>query len=366
MNTLKSLLNQLCGADDKIRGDIESQLNEHFLDPFYVSRSASLPENDVLKTEARIISDAFEAVTNGMYDAETLSELKKISATSFFIDWKHLTEALYFLYRENFTKADEVFKKISHDSIPHLLAPVFYQIISRNKPSLFRELTKEEKLHINSVIRENLSIKSSLDQVENSLKSGEEEQFLDYITLLLTDLYPKNQNLAKRLAAWALKQYSVYDMSPSIFLENLKLIFGETESYRLTAIAFKDEDPELSLVFFVKTALQLIRSSMPEKELIEAYIDIITDMLAEVEKEKSYEAEEEDDEMSEKIRNILTVLEREISLHYPGFLDGKTISVLAEEKLKNTKHSSDIKNPVTAQKKISGNSRKPVQLELFF
>ncbi len=145
MNTVKSLLNQLYGTSDEVRRDIESQLKQHFIDPFYVSRSKSLPDNDIMKIDARIVSDAFEAVTNGMYDDDLLKELSSISENSFFADWRYLTESLFNLYTEDFTKAGEHFRKIAEDSIPYLTAPVFYKIISKEKISSIAGLSNTEK-----------------------------------------------------------------------------------------------------------------------------------------------------------------------------------------------------------------------------
>ena len=325
MNTVKSLLSQLCGTTDDVRKDIESQLKKHFVDPFYISRSKSLPENDVMKTDARIVSDAFEAVTNGMYDEEVLNELKKLSDNSFFTDWKYLTESLYYLYTEDFTKAGESFSRIEEDSVPYLTAPVFYRIISREKISSINGLSETEKQFINNIIKDSITVKTSLDQLESNLKAGREERFTDNITLLLSDLYSKDRVLSKKLAAWGLKQLSQNDMSPAMLLENLKLIFGESESFRLTAVSFKDEDPELSLLFFTRSALVLIRNSSADKVQIEAYTDIITDLIIEIEKEKTaYDAGEKTDpdfsydyEMTDRINNILTVLEKEISAAFP-------------------------------------------------
>ena len=393
MNTVKSLLNQLCGTTDDVRRKIESQLNKHFVDPFYVSRSQTLPENDILKIDARIISDAFEAVTNGMYDEAVLSELSEVNNDSFFADWKFLTESLYYLYTENFLKADEVFRKIREDSIPSLVSPVFYKIISKDKITSITGLSEAEKYFINNIIKDSISTKTSLEQIEENLKAEQEDRFIDNLTLLLSDLYVKDQNISKKLAAWGLKQLSVFDMSPSMFLENLKLIFGEYESYRLTALSFRDEDPELSLVFFIKAALIQIRNNSAEPFQIEAYSEIIGELLIEIEKTES--DSENDDEMTEQINNILTVLEREIKLHYPGLLGdgsirenifkssseyaGAQIAAFSEisshidentekEKIisiQTAEKNTDNKNPASTGKKAekAGN---PVQLELFF
>ena len=393
MNTVKSLLSQLCGTTDDVRRDIESQLKKHFIDPFYVSRSNSLPDNDVMKKDAQIVSDAFEAVTNGMYDEDVLQQLSSISDNSFFTDWKHLTESLYYLYKENFKKSDENFSKIKEDSIPYLISPVFYRIISREKISSINGLSDTEKQFINNIIKDSITVKTSLDQIETNLKTGKEERFTDNITLLLSDLCSKDRDLSKKLAAWGLKQLSQNDMSPAILLENLKLIFGESESFRLTAVSFRDEDPELSLVFFTKALLVLLRNNSAEQNQVEAYIEIITDLLVEIER-TAYEAEGEpdsgnatDDEMADQINNILIVLEKEISLLFPHILEDGDIrnrvldktsrnnppenekedisSYIKKTSVHTSAENSDNKIPAASHKKRE-KTEKPVQLELFF
>ena len=344
-----------------------------------------------MKVDARIVSDAFEAVTNGMYDDDVLKELSKVSESSFFADWKYLTESLYSFYNEDFIKAGEHFRKIAEDSIPYLTAPVFYKIISKEKISTISGLSNTENHFINNIIKDNIAVKSSLNQIETNLKSGQEDRFTDNITLLLSDICAKDRQLSKKLAAWGLKQLSLNDMSPSLLLENLKLIFGESESFRLTAVAFKDEDPELSLLFFIKSALIQIRNKSADKMQIESYIDIFRDLLIEIKHDKIDAEEDSDDEMTEQLNNILTVIEREINILYPELLSGSIKQEVLNQHNSEPQHqktgtdtASEIKNKAekiisvqpadknTDNKKPAPSSKtdkdaeNPVQLELFF
>ncbi len=184
-------------------------------------------------------------------------------------------------------------------------------------------------------------------------------------------------------------------MSPSLLLDNLKLIFGESESFRLTAVAFKDEDPELSLIFFTKSALIQIRNNSADKMQIEAYIDIFMDLIVEIEQDKAEDSEDtdSDDEMAQQIKNILTVVEKEINLLYPEFLKGSirenalnqfnskpdSVSQNAgdniasdlkkmSEKLNSIQpadKNTDNKKPAPSSK-TDKDAENPVQLELFF
>ena len=177
-------------------------------------------------------------------------------------------------------------------------------------------------------------------------------------------------------------------MSPSLLLENLKHIFGESETYRLTAVSFREDDPELSLLFFTKSLLIQIRNSSAEQLHVEAYIEILSEILTEIENEKNASSGAEDDsedEMAEQISNILTVLEREINLHYPSILSGSTIKELSGESpvsndicgidsisgkkssnIQPETENTDNKNPAAILSRKGKKAVNPVQLELFF
>ncbi len=365
MNTIKSLLGQLGGLKAEARKDIENQLKTFFTDPFYIGNSESLSEYDPLKIEARIVSDAFEAVTNGMYNDETASLLEKIGPDSYFADWRYLTESLFHIYKNSFREAEEAIALIREDSVPALIVPVLRILSDRDFSKSVKSLSEAELSLVKDIARENLNLGENIKEALNNLEKRDEHGFTDIITLIITDTLPRDSETSATLAVWALRQFFAYDMSPEVFIENIRLVFGETETFRISALSLIDEDPELSLMFWLKTLISLLKKSGSDRVTVEAYIEIIDMMRKKVESENTFDAD-----LSAQIENLYFVLNRELELRYQNIRVCESSSSLAEKEYGKAASDSPDKDKIVCKK--AGNSlrekkgsKKPVQLELF-
>ena len=99
-STLKKFLASSPGSFEYIT--LRSELKYHFIDPGILEKS-DLASND-LKEEARTILDAFEAITNGMYNPEVLSSMTSLSDNSLLVFWRELILAIKAFYEKNYIK----------------------------------------------------------------------------------------------------------------------------------------------------------------------------------------------------------------------------------------------------------------------
>ncbi len=359
MNEIKPLLNQLGNSKTEKEINIESQLKKYYIDPFYISNSNSLNDKNYLKIEARIVSDAFEAVTNGMHSNETISQLGKIEDSSFFSDWKYLTESLYYIYTNSFENAEIALKKIQENSVPSLLLPVIKAIMQANQD--ISACSETGISFIREILNENIILRENINNAALYLQNREEHYFIDTVTLIMTDTFSKKDYISKNVAIWAIKQLFSFDISPELLIENMKLIFGEAETLRLSAVAFIEEDQELSLLFWMKALLSLLKKNCIDKVTIEAYIEIIEELSKKI---SNYDI---DSVILKQIQNLFVALNSEFKLKYQGTFILKNIQNIVE----NEKDNPVLGLPITASSLINNkkadilNNKKSVQLELF-
>ncbi len=367
MNTIKSILSQLGGSRSETRKDFENLLNNYFIDPFYISRTDALKDNDILKFEAQIVSDAFEAVTNGMHDEEIMSHLSKIRPDSFFSDWRYLTEALYDIYRNSPEEASIAADMINPGSIPALLSPILQSLIDRSGFDSKDGFTEVERSLLREIDRENHNFTLNLNMCISNLENGEEDSFIDSVTLIITDIFPKDPKAAENIAVWALKQLFSHDMSPELLIENIKLVFGETDSLRLSALALMEEDRELSLLFWIKTAVSLLRKNCAEPVTISAYLEIIEDLKLSCADSRERAESPDDALIAEQIENLFVVLDRELEIKFPKLSSGtkKPAATAAAGRAAATGASGNRTNPAVKKSAHGKKQLQPLQLELF-
>lgn len=324
MSTVKSLLNRLCGSAADSRAEIEKELENYFIDPFYVANSDYLPDSDPLKHEARIVSDAFEAVTNGMYDEGVISALENVSDNSIFTGWRYLTEAVYHIYEKNSKAALLAAGKIAPEAIPSLLKPVISAILSEKclaDINCEENFSEAELSLIRDITKENIKVRDNINRALVYLGNRNEEDFIDTATLIITDLFSHSRASAEKAAVWALKQLFMTEMSHELFMENITLIFGEPVSFRICALALMEEDPELSTVFWLKTAVSETKRNGADRETIEAYLEIIRDLLPLLKHGDSDSAGDEDFFVARQIRALSEILEKELAAAFPGLAE---------------------------------------------
>ena len=78
---------------------LKNELRKKLTDLSSLERSNMV--NDELREEARTVSDAFEAITNGMYNPKVFSDMKTIKDNSLLAFWRELIYAIKAFYEKD-------------------------------------------------------------------------------------------------------------------------------------------------------------------------------------------------------------------------------------------------------------------------
>jgi len=94
---------------------LRSEIKKHLTNPGMFEKSKLV--NNELKDEARIIMDAFEAITNGMQNPDVFSSVEAISKDSLLYLWKELIYAIKAFYEKNYEEMQSRLRNIDSDSL---------------------------------------------------------------------------------------------------------------------------------------------------------------------------------------------------------------------------------------------------------
>jgi hypothetical protein len=266
-----------------IRQGRRNELAPLLFDPSAIEKSERIPDGDQIKIEARIISDALESVTNGMYNPEAVTELLSIGDASPLASWKALCLSISAFYNGN---RDEALSQLSHiddESPASALIPVITQLCEK-KEGREGALSPKSKSLFHQVTEDRSFITSAQNQLKEYLEGEMEELFVETAILLIRDLKGDYPKAARSLAMWITKTASAYGFSPEIIVSNLKLIFGPAEGSRLCALALQDEEPEISLLFWIRTLISRLKQRDIEEAETAAFREIIAEAAMRVEK----------------------------------------------------------------------------------
>lgn len=237
----------------------------------------SLEQSDLvsqeLREETRTISDAFEAITNGMYNPEVFSNMSDIPDNSLLDYWRELIYAIKAFYEKDYGEMENRLNKIKHNSPLILFKSLLYHLTGK---SLIKNTNTRQKAFIDSIIKDRSFIRSVIEQIVESLEYDMEALFLETTALLLQDLKRNYKEIAERFAIWGIETASGYKYSPTNLIETCKKLFGSTEAYRLVAIALSNEEPDISLLFWIQSLISRLKSVDVTIHETAAYLTIIS------------------------------------------------------------------------------------------
>jgi hypothetical protein len=241
-------------------------------DPAAIERAEQIPDGERIKIEARILSDAFETVTNGMYNPEALSALKEIDSASPFYGWKELTLSIADFYNGHHADSLKRVQKIPEQSPAASLIPLLRLLCDCGSEG---ELSGSGKKLYKLITEDRSFFTSAQIQLQDCLEADMEDLFIETALLLIRDLKSGQPEAAGKIALWVIKSASLYAYAPELIVSNIKLIFGEAEGSRLCALALQEEEPEISLLFWIRSFLARLKQKDLVQEEKEAYLDII-------------------------------------------------------------------------------------------
>ncbi len=267
--SLKNFLSSSPGSSEYIT--LKNELKRKLTDLGSLEQSDLVTEE--LREEARTISDAFEAITNGMYNPEAFSNMTAIPDNSLFDFWRELIFAIKAFYEKDYAEMENRLEKIEPASPLSLFKSLLHHLTGK---SPIEHTNSRQKAFIDNIIRDRSFIRSVVEQIVESLEYEMEDLFLETTDLLLKDLNRNYKETAGRFAIWSIETASRYKYSPTNLITSCRKLFGNTEAYRLIAIALSDEEPDISLLFWIQSLISRLKSVDIAIHETAAYLTIIS------------------------------------------------------------------------------------------
>ncbi len=287
--------------------DVREALVREINDPGVLDRSSILSDSSPLKKEAQIIIDAFEAVTNGMENPGAMEDLDSIDSRSPLFSWKCLTLAIDRFYRQDYAEMQDFLSKVEEISPAKQIEPVLLHL---SGIEIIENPRRNQLRLIKSVQKDRSLFKDASRQIADAIEADSEDLFAETILLVARELKIKYPVEARRLALWSIKEAATREFSQGLFLKGYKLIFGNAEALRLFAIALKETEPDIAVLFWLQSLIERIKNAdITEKETA-AYISIIN---SELEKTESV-----DNDFLNGITSLTAKLRQDISLFFPS------------------------------------------------
>jgi len=227
----------------------------HLIHPKLILESPLLTDAHVWRKEGLLVSDAFEAVTNGMEEPGVLEALDELEPDSPFQDWRHLILALHFFY-EGLDEAVVVhLNQIPANSPVQTLVNTLLGILQENAE---RGTTAQRRLS-ELVAQPDPLVQLWVQDVAEGLETGDENLFWEALTDWLEHMASTAPERAKSAVLWAWNQLEWREFDEAVLLALGTSLWGKAESYRLAALGTLPWDPEGAALLWVRFLLTAVR-----------------------------------------------------------------------------------------------------------
>jgi len=270
--------------------------------------------SDQLHSQSIIIWDAFESVTNGMYDPGLLEQLESIPSSSPFYPWKLLIHSILAFYQDDHENIEILLGDIPDDTPASRMVPVIRSLCKTEDPGINNPAV--ESFH-RLIAGDHTFIRSAAAQLKDCLEIDHAEAFIESVLLIIRDLVPDNPVAARRLGLWGMKTARSRGYVISEYLRMLEEIFGRGESLRLTALALQSEDPDIAVLFWLKYLVYQLDRGAGSIDLLCALRSILSDAASEI--FKVYDSAElhSDIEYCRSLESLILKAREEVSRHLP-------------------------------------------------
>jgi len=225
-----------------------------------------LTDSHPWRQEALLVSDAFEAVTNGMEEPGLLEALEELSPDSPFRAWKHLILAIHFFYEHLDEAVVAHLSRIPTDSPVQSLVHALELALRRRD----RASSEAHKL-ANLLAQPDPLVGQWVQDVAEGLETEDEPLFWAALTDWLEPMNQGTPDRAKAAVLWAWNQLEWRDFDEAVLLDLASSLWGRAESYRLAALGTLPWDAEGAALLWFRFLLTATREGqMPEESLREA------------------------------------------------------------------------------------------------
>lgn len=271
-----------------------------------------LPEE--IAKESIIVSDALESVTNGMYNPEILNRLQEIDSASPFYPWRSAVMAILAFYQSDRDNMLQLLEQIPDSTPPAGLKPV---LLNLSRIDTDTQLGAAAKRLVDEVREDRVFLLSAIEQLEEYLESCIEEAFSETAMLLVQDLLSSYPQAARRLALWSMHTAAEQEFDLSFYLSRFKVMFGEVEGLRLTALALQSAEPDISLLFWLRYSIGHLASGLVDQSELAALLSLIADIVNRFQSDGTYTQLVENEEYSRGLGSLVRKLYDEVRRHLP-------------------------------------------------
>lgn len=245
------------------------------------------------------VSDAFEAVTNGMHNPEALEQLYAEGTDS--AEWVNMIHAIKAFYSQDFDAMDRLLQTVPQASKAAALKNVLYHMSGRSRSE--EQLSYHEKKLSKRVTEDSRFLSSAIEQLKESIEYGE-ELFTETVSLLIKEV-KKSPEAAERLTLWSFRICIENGFDDEALADNIMMLFGQAEGLRLIALSLIETEPESALICFTRSLIKKLVDRNILTDETTAYLKIIGALIS---------ACRDDDPVLLDLSEMLTMLESEIAI----------------------------------------------------
>lgn len=252
---LDQALRQALGTSQPaLRRQALDQAARHLIHPRLILESPLLTDSHPWRHEALAVSDAFEAVTNGMEDPSVFEALEGLDPGSPFQPWKHLVLALHFYYAGLDEAVAAHLVRIPGHSPVAALARVVSSLIQGRAP-----LPGALAALANEVAKPDPEVQQWIQDVAEGLETDDEPLFYGALADWLETVAPVRPDRAQAAVVWAWNQLEWRDFDEATLLDLAESLWGRPESYRLAALGTVSWDAEGAALLWLRFLLSGVR-----------------------------------------------------------------------------------------------------------
>ena len=266
---LDQALRQALGTSQPaLRQQALDRAASHLIHPRLLLESPLLADSHPWRREALAVSDAFEAVTNGMEQPGVFEALEDLADGSPFLPWKHLILALHFFYEGLDEGVRAHLAKVPSESPLKALATVLETILT-GRPhsggmSGLRALAE-------TVAQPDPRVLPLVQDISEGLETDDEALFWGAFGDWLEAVAAEVPDRARGAVLWAWGQLEWRDFDEQVLLDLGTSLWGRAESCRLAALGTVSWDSEGATLLWFRFLVTAIRDGdLGVRDLTEA------------------------------------------------------------------------------------------------
>jgi hypothetical protein len=238
----------------------------HLVHPRLILDSPLLDDKHPWRLEALAVSDAFEAVTNGMEEPGVFAALDDLEPESPFQPWRHLILGLHFFYEGLDEAVAAHLERIPVASPLAPLARMVARLCQGQRPSGPPALARLAEL----VLEPDPRLLAWVQDVAEGLETDNEDLFWEAFNDWLEAVAPSAPGRARSAVLWAWNQLEWRDFDEAVLLDLGSSLWGRAEAYRLAALGTLAWDPEGSALLWLRFLVSACREGADQSTLAEA------------------------------------------------------------------------------------------------